>query len=406
MGVSPVRSDLKKSFIDGAAYMVMVALGENLLPLFALALGFSELDAGLLVAIPLLLGALSQTVTPWAVRRAASFRRFVVATALFQALTFVPLVAGAFAREMPRLALYACAAAYHAANFASGPAWVTWMGWLVPGPLRARYFARRSRGVYAALVSGMVLAGFLLRGGEARGDALPAFGILFATAAAARLVCALALGSQSEPVPLPFLPPRLPMGRLAARLLSGRGGRLILYLVLVQGATYLALPFLAPFFRERLGFDYVEVLTLQALPFAARALVFPLAGAFARRRGAFALLVAGGIGLAPIPLCWSLVSSYPALMAVQAVGGALWAGFELGGFLLYFEALDERERTSLLTAYNLLTGVAIVCGGLLGAFVLSRGHGSADAYRLLFALSAPLRAAPLLLLRKATLART
>jgi MFS family permease len=401
MGIPPVRSDLRKSFVDGAAYMVMVALGENLFPLFALAIGLSQLDAGLVVAIPLLLGALSQTVTPAVVRRLGSFRRYVVLASLVQALTFLPLVAGAFLGGLPRVALYACAGLYHAANFAAGPAWVTWMGWLVPGPLRARYFARRSRGVYTALVAGMLLAGLVLHRGDAWGRALPAFGILFALAAAARIVCVVVLARQSEPSPIPFLPPRVSLLPLARRLLAGTEGRLILYLVAVQGATYVALPFLPPFFRERLGFDYAQILVLQAVPFAARVAVFPLLGDIARSRGALRVLWLGGIGLVPIPLLWSLLSSFPLLMAVQAVGGALWAGFELGGFLLYFEALGERERTSLLTAYNLLTGIAIVAGGLLGALVLAAGGQSEGTYRLLFALSTPLRALPLLLLARA-----
>src|SRR5947209_8123166 len=88
-----LRKTLHNSVSDGAAFSVMVGIGETYFPAFVLALGMGEIAAGLVASIPLLVGAILQLVSPAAVSWLGSNRRWVIACVALQAASFLPLVA-------------------------------------------------------------------------------------------------------------------------------------------------------------------------------------------------------------------------------------------------------------------------------------------------------------------------
>jgi MFS family permease len=86
------------------------------------------------------------------------------------------------------------------------------------------------------------------------------------------------------------------------------------------------------------------------------------------------------------------------LLVVQVVAGAIWAGYELATFLLLFEKIDESERTSVLTMFNLGNALALVGGALVGAALLGLQGLGPGAYHVVFGCSALARVTTLLLL--------
>jgi cyanate permease len=81
--------DLRAITADGVFFSVMVGLREAYVPAFALAAGLGEVVAGLVASVPMLAGAVLQLVTPVAVRRLGSYRRWIVICARLQALSFL-----------------------------------------------------------------------------------------------------------------------------------------------------------------------------------------------------------------------------------------------------------------------------------------------------------------------------
>jgi hypothetical protein len=183
-----LRRDLRAMTADGIAFSAMVGLGEAYVPAFALALGHGATAAGLLATLPLLAGACFQLVTPEAVRRLHSYRRWVVACARFQALCFVPLALAALWSWGPLAWLLAVASIYWGFSMATGPAWNAWATSLVPARLRVRYFARRSRSAQAALLIALLCSGAVLETGRRHQLELSAFAALFALAAGALIL--------------------------------------------------------------------------------------------------------------------------------------------------------------------------------------------------------------------------
>ncbi|MDX1650620.1 MAG: MFS transporter, partial [Myxococcota bacterium] len=395
------RGDLRAIVGDGVAFSVMVGLGETYVPAFVLALGLGASAAGLIATVPLLAGALLQTVTPFAVRHLGSYRRWVVACAVLQGLALLPLAGAALRGEASVLVLFAVVSAYWGFGMATGPAWNAWVGALVPPRLRARFFARRQRLAQAALLAAIAAAAVGLDLGRTAGAELGAFAVLFVLAALARMVSARFLWRQSEPPGLARSHRALGLRRVLAAVRRSDAGRLLRYLLAVQAAVHLAAPFFTPYMLGPLGLDYVRFMALTGMSFAARIAVLPALGVLAHRRGTGALLWLGAVGVTPLPALWLVSDAFGYLLVLQALSGSMWAALELGTALAFFESLEERDRASILTFYNLAHAAALTGGALLGAVLFGILPVGAGAYAVVFALSAGARLAVLPLLRGA-----
>ena len=396
--VAVLRRDLRYVHNDAIAASVMVGIGETYIAAFALALGFGDIIAGAVASGPLLAGAVIQLVSPYAIRRLGSHRRWVVLNAGLQAASFVPLCAAALTGHLQPGALLAIATFYWAAGMATGPAWNTWVGTLVPRSIRARFFARRSRVGQAALLGGLLAGGAILHFGAQHDAHLLGFAVLFAIAGLARGVSAWLLANQSEPDPLvrnvtaglDLAPPRSTPGNR----------RLLAYLLTVQTSVHVAAPFFTPYMlgENALALSYGSYMTLIAASFVSKIAALPALGHFAAKYGARRLLRLGGVAVVPLPALWTFSNDYSFLLAIQLFSGIAWGAHELATFLLFFDAIRPEERTRLLTWFNLASATAMVMGTVAGGWLLSDTGANMPGYATLFWISAGARALTLPLL--------
>jgi MFS family permease len=397
-----LRGDLRRITADGVAFSLMVGLGESYLPALTLAAGHGATAAALVASAPMALGAWLGLVTPQIVARLRSHRRFVVLCATLQALSLVPLGVAAALGQLPLWLLFLCAGVYWGTGLATGPAWNTWIGTVVPAALRAQYFARRTRWVQLSVLVGL-LSGGLIVGREMESAPLTAaFALALTLAAAARLVSAWLLRTTGEPQPLPSGLRHVGLRELGRRLTKARDGRFLAYLVTHQFGVQLSGPFFAPFFLGHLDLSARTYAALLATSFLTKTVVAPWLGDLARRIGTGRLLVLGALGIAPTPALYFISHDLWWLFALQVYGGAVWAAHELAAMLLVFEAIRTEERTSLLAAFNVGNALAMVLGVAVGSLAFAAVGGGAAGYALLFAGSTLGRAASLPLLRGAT----
>ncbi len=382
-----LRRDLRAITADGMAYSLMVGAGETYLPAFVLALGLGEINAGLVVSVPLLAGAFLQLVSPLAIQRLRSHRRWVMTCAVTQALSFVPLVIAALIGHMPVTVVFLIATLYWGAGMATSAAWNTWVGTLVRKELRPRFFALRSRLCQAAVLLGVVGGGIALHVGEEHQAALAVFAALFGLAGACRLASAGFLACQSEPRPVPHAHREVSVLELLRRARHTSDGRLLLYMLVVQAAVQISGPYFTPYMLAQVKFSYVEYLLLISTSYTCKTLAFPLLGALASRFGSQRMLYASGLAIVPLSALWLVSDSFPYLLVVQMVAGTAWAGYELTTFLLLFDRIHESERTSVLTTFNLANAVSTVAGASVGAVILGAMAPVRTAYLMLFGLS-------------------
>lgn len=395
-----VRRDLRLSTADAMLFSVMVGCGEAYFVAFALAVGMGELLAGLLSSIPLLAGALLQLASPWAVRKLGSHKRWVVLTCSLQALSFVPLAVAAFMGQMPAWLMFVCVGLYWAFNLGSAPAWNTWIGTVVPKGVRTKYFASRTRAAQAVMLFSLIGAGLLLHFGR-HGDSYSwVYGALFVIAGLSRLGSTICHTKISEPVPMPPGQRTVPFRAFLKGPKAVSGGRLLLYMLVLQVCVQVSGPFFGPYMLENLQFEYTTFAGLLCCGYIGRVLAMPLIGRFAQRYGAGNLLWVGGLGILPLSAIWVISPSPYYLVFVQLLSGVLWGCYEMATMLLLLESIPANERTSVLTTQNCLNAIMIVAGAACGAVLFSVMGQDKAAYHTLFIVSAVLRLGTIILLAR------
>jgi MFS family permease len=192
----------------------------------------------------------------------------------------------------------------------------------------------------------------------------------------------------------------LPVRQVLATLTRGAEGRLLAYLLAMQAAVHLAAPFFSPFMLGPLQLSYGGFTLLTSAAFLARIVALPFIGRIAQRRGTRRILWVGALGTCPLPALWLVSDSFGYLLGLQLLAGTAWSALELATLLSFFESIGQRERASLLTAYNLANALAIALGSAAGGMLFRSLGGRPEAYAALFLLSTGARLLTLGLLRR------
>lgn len=387
-----LRKDLRYSSLDNFFFSVMVGAGETFLPAFALAMGTSQVTAGLLAAFPFLLGSLVQLAAPRAIARVGSYRRWLVGLGFIQAFSFLPLVIFALlGRGISDWVLYLVVTAYWAAGLGSGPAWSSWMTSLVPNVVRTKYFAKRNYLGQVGLLVGLMGGGLLLQVAKSEGWELRAFAALFLVSGLVRMVAALCLGRQSEVPEVVREQKRVSIWDVVTRLRSGADGRVIAFLLIFGVAVNSASPFFNPYMLKQLNLSYLPYMILIAASFVSKIFVFRWLGTVARHMSPLRLLQMGVFGATFSPLFWLFSNNYLYLVGAQVLSGAVWAIYDLGVTLALFSVVRDDERTSFLSVYNFASALMVFGGTTFGAKVLAIFGENTKTYFLLFGLSCAAR---------------
>ncbi|MFM9197334.1 MAG: MFS transporter, partial [Planctomycetia bacterium] len=404
---------------DAAAFSLMVGCGETYIPAFALALGLGPVAAGMMASVPVLAGAIFQLITPLAVARLGTNRGWVIACTTVQSLSFVPFAAWAIRGHATLAELLVAASVYWSAGMAGAPAWNTWMGTLIPEGMRTAYFANRSRLGQFGVFIGFVLGGLMLQWGEARGVVLLAFAGLFIAAGICRIFSTMMLlncreftrpgtTSVGERAPTAGTARSLAgwlheLGHTLRRMAGSPSGPLVTYLCCLVFTAQFCAPYFTPYMLRERGFSYHACRLVLATSALAKALCLPSLGRLGSRIGSLGLLWAGGLSVIPLSLFWLPSAEIGYLVAVQVLAGGCWACWELAVALLFFDAVPHRDRTGVITVYNLGLAVATVAGASCGGLLLRALGEDSRAYVTVFAVSSLLRLATVPLLRRVRL---
>jgi MFS family permease len=411
-----LRRDLWVTTADAAAFSLMVGCGETYIPAFALAVGLGPVAAGMTASVPVLVGAIFQLITPLAVARLGTNRGWCIACTMVQAFSFVPFAWWAIRGHATLVELLLAASVYWSAGMAGAPAWNTWMGTLIPQGMRTAYFANRNRLGQFGVFIGFVLGGLILQWGEASGVTLLAFAGLFLSAGVCRLVSTMMLVSCREfarpPTTVPSDAPAASVNGTAftrwlhdtihalRRMANSPSGPLVAYLCCLVFAAQFSAPYFTPYMLRERGFSYHAFMLVVATSFLAKALFLPSLGRLGSRIGSLGLLWAGGLSVIPLTLLWLPSANVAYLAGVQVLAGCCWACWELAVALLFFDAVPHRDRTGVITVYNLGLAIATVAGAAAGGMLLRALGEDSRAYIMVFAVSSLLRLATVPLLRR------
>jgi MFS family permease len=393
---------------DAAAFSLMVGCGETYIPAFALALGLGPVAAGMMASVPVLVGAIFQLITPLAVARLGTNRGWCIVCTSVQAVSFVPFAWWAIRGHATLAELLVAASVYWSAGMAGAPAWNTWMGTLIPEGMRTAYFANRNRLGQFGVFVGFVLGGLILQWGEGNGVTLLAFAGLFIAAGICRLISTIMLVSCRDIGDVGATHHAAgslagwvnDLGCTVRRMANSSSGPLVTYLCCLVFTAQFSAPYFTPYMLRERGFSYHAFMLVVATSFLAKALFLPSLGRLGSRIGSLGLLWAGGLSVIPLSLFWLFSADVAYLVAVQVLAGGCWACWELAVALLFFDAVPHRDRTGVITVYNLGLAIATVAGAASGGLLLRTLGEDSRAYVTVFAVSSLLRLATVPLLRR------
>ncbi len=368
--VAKLHRNLKLLHWDAGAWALMNGAAEAYFVAFALAAGLSQVSAGLVATVPVLLGALLHGITPWGVRHAGSLRTWTAGAACVQAISLAGLAACAWTGGISAPMLYGLVTLYWAAGFATAPSWQTWMPTVVPKFIATHFWTARNRTVQACLGLGL-LFGLVLQWGRDEHHEMAAFGVLLSVACLARVASTGLLFATGEPQPELVKRLERPSVAQLKRDLGDRSIRsLILYMLAVVFSVQVSGAFFTPYILDELGFEYWQLMCIFAITFLSKVVALPGVGRLAKRHGPGVLLWLGGIGIVPMATLWLVSDSIWWLMSLQFMVGIAWACWETATFLMVFDTIPSDRRTAVLTLYNIAHASAMVTGSLLGATIL------------------------------------
>lgn len=395
--MSRVRASLRVSTAEGLfTELVGACAGATALTGWALHLGASPAEVALIGALPQL-ATLVQLPAAWCTaalgRRRVAILGITLSRQALLPLALLPLLPPPAAR----VALVAIAAVSAVLGVVANNAWTAWMGELVPGTLRGRYFGRRTAvctlgGTLAAVAAARLLDG----AGSPEATGLALAGLALAASAFGAVTTVL-MRRQHDP-PAPPAPP--PAARDALRPFRDPDARgLLVYQLAWNAAVGLA----GGLFTWHLLHDLRAGFTVAALHAAAGAIMrvvsAPAWGRAVDRFGARPVMAACSFALASLPLLWLTLAPdrlWPiALDAV--VGGVAWGGHGIAAFALPLAVAPRRDRPFYLAAFAAAGGgayaLAAAAGGALLPALSALGASGGRAVSLLFVASSLARLA-------------
>lgn len=372
MEKSTVERSLDASIKDGAAYYVMMGLGELYVGACAVYLGAPDWLVGLLSTVPLFLGACAQALTPPLIDRTGRRRVWYMAGSWAQAVTWLPMIAALW---VPRAAgvwiLLGSFVLYFASVQFTVPAWTSVMGDLVPAKTRGRYFGRRNAvGILVQFVA-TLLAGYGLRVFKQGGHEERGFTLIFAGAFLARLASIYYLSRMEEPPYNPRREDKFTLVQFFRRLPQSNFAKFVVFVACMNASAHFVGCLFNVYFLRTLKYPYwwqyttaVSMIIVVQIP----ALVFW--GRIADRYGNKKVLVTTAVGVAVLPALWLGSTHIAWACLLQLWSGFFWSGFNQSVLNFLLDAVTPPKRARCTAYLNLVSSFGILVGGVAGSLAI------------------------------------
>ncbi len=352
---------LNNSVKDGAAHSAMTGITGTYSTPFALALGASTAEVGLLNSIPTLFSTILQPFARMYFKSMGT-KDVCVSMGFLQRLTLIPMIFIPifFSNEGVFMLILLATLSQIFLSF-SNTAWSSLIGSIVPEKVRGRYFGSRNmyQGIFS--FSTTLLGGWLL----GLMDGLRGFSFVFFLAFAFGMVSYMYL-SKIPPVSRKAMPSSQgPDDRRRQRYFKP----FTRYMALVNFAVNLASPFFIVYMLSVMNVGYEWYGIVIASEMLVKIAMQKYWGAFADKFGDRNVMILCGIMTVFYPFFFLFVRSPVDLVLVGIFSGVAWSGFDLASFNYLLDVTPSGDRSSYITSYKLLTGITLFLGPLVGGLL-------------------------------------
>jgi MFS family permease len=361
----------KAFFFDGLFSSASDVAVLRFLSVYAIALGASNTEIGVLAIGNGLAGLIALSPGAWLAERMPS-RKWVVLLSGGGvgrlAIFFMAMVPLFLVEHTAVLALIVLAGVRSFAGSIGHPSWVSLLSDIIPIDLRAFYISRRMLGIAIVAALGAPLVGFFIRftGGIESVSAFQwAFLISFGLGAVSTFFY-----SRIEEPPHPLGAAR-PRGSTRAMLRDRGFTRYLAGTFVLHATTMIAGPFFAAYLVRNLGANAAQVGLLGTIDAGSAVVGQFIAGWLIVRYGSPRLLKGSMFLLPLLPVLWA-VSTSPWHTAVpHLIGGAAWAAFNLAAFNLVLEYAPEENIPRYAATQQIMVLAASFIGPVIGTAIVA-----------------------------------
>jgi hypothetical protein len=386
------KKHVRASFRDATYTSLNIGMAESYFAAFMLALGISEVVSGVGTVIPQFIGVIFQLFSIRSFFTQYSLKKRIILFLSMQALSFIPLIfAGIYKIGSPYL-IIGILGMYWASVLSLNPPWNRLMGHTVPGQFRLRFFSIRSQFSQFSVFLGLIGSGLTLYWAKNQGQELPVYVGIFILGFFLKCMSIYEVKFNHNDYELaPGSEHRVRLRDFFKKIKGTEQGKLITFLFLFHITVHFSAPYFNPYMLGRLKFNYIEFMIITSLSYFGRVFMFRILQKYAKSKHVEKILLLSTFGVSTTPLLWAISQNYWWIASIEFMSGCYWAGFELSTILLYYQKIDDRERTSVITYITLLNTTGMFIGSLLGAGLMKILPIQWDSYLTLFGISTLIR---------------
>jgi MFS family permease len=362
---------LRYGLRDGACQAVTQGSGEQYLSAFALLLHASPFQLSVLSALPQLVGTVAQLFSVKVLQRCPNRKALISAGTLGQALTWIPIVLLPllFPQWGPWLIVGGAAAYFACAHF-TAPAWNSLIADWLDQHERGAYFARRAKIIAALSFFALCGAGWILSLWQGSDAAWWGFVLVFVLAGSARMLSVLALSPVQDVHPTAHQEAQQGFRGFFRLGATKDFRRFLLFSGLMHASVLIAGPFFVLYLLQDIHLSYVGYGGWLAAGLLGQLFALQAWGHFGDRFGNKALLSITGFTVPFLPMLYLVSTNLGFLLAVNFLGGVIWAGLGLGLQNYVFDSVRPEERAKAIALYSTVNAVGWSMGALLGSWLV------------------------------------
>lgn len=366
------------------------SFGTQFLSPFAIAINSSNALVAIMSSVTGLLGPLSQTFGSKLIEKQSRKKvatKFVFLESLAW-LSFIIIgilfINNIITKVLPIIFIFFFAIYTIFLNMIT-PAWFSWTGDIINEKYRGRWLSKRNLLIGFTSLVLAIGASYFLEWMKTKNTTILGFGILFGLAFLARMTCWKIFKKQYEPK-LKFKPGQhFSFIEFLIRAPKTNFGKFAIFRFFFSFTITIHTSIIAIYLLRDLNLNYINYMfiILSATFFAL--LVTEIWGKIADKYGNYKVLVITTILIPIIPILWILHNSVIYLIIVPGiVRGIAWAGFNLSSGNFIYDNVSQEKRGLAVSYFNMMMGLGIFFGGLVGAFLIQFLNTSIDPIEIIF----------------------
>ena len=367
-----IKSSLRISTVEGSWWAVMYGMVETYFGAFFEYLKYTSYEISILSTLPIFIGAVFQNLTGWFYDILRSRKTLLIILKCIQTIT-IPLILFAGYSSGNYFLLLAFICLYYALAMSQMSPWTSWMGYLVPGRLRGRYFGNRSQVVRIFMLISSLLAGAILNSYE-ESNTFNGFIIIFSLGMVANFGSIYYLNRQYEPENTTD-DEIIEIDSSNTNMDSGLK-RFITYDSLSEFSFHVSGPLMMVYWLRDLKFDYIELAILINVSQVLGLFSMRYWGKRIDNNGSYSTIRFTSFCIAIFPMFWVGIYYLPnelilaGSIIIASLASLMFSGRALALDNRLYEHMKNKKMIKVTSKRFFFRGLSIFIGGLIGGLLL------------------------------------